>query len=124
MPESFGLEGPLNQDHQNLIEPIQSNERLSFSIIDYIEKSSSEERGRGEDIIKIFTSKRREASHSLMRQIGTLNDTNSPELEALLKKTLAELEQLDQETLTDLQSSSNNGIIGLSDTAGDSNDSQ
>lgn len=133
MPESLTLEGPLTQatqtiehntmsesltqDHQNPIEPVESTRSISLSIIEHIENSEEEEKSRADALMKAFTSKRRELSHSLMRQIGTLNNTNSTELEAFLKDTLDQLKQLDQETLTDLQNPSNG--IALRDTDDD-----
>lgn len=53
--------------------------------------------------MNILGSKRRDISHSLMRHIGILDDPNSPELEVFLNKTLDKLDQLNQQTLTDLE---------------------
>lgn len=108
------LKEPSNQVDQST-EPVQSNRSIWLCIIEHMKNSSADEESRVKDIMNILGSKRRDISHSLMRQIGTLNDPNSPELEVFLNKTLDKLDQLNQQSLTDLENRFDNEI-DLKDT--------
>jgi hypothetical protein len=103
------LKEPSNQVDQST-EPVQSNRSIRLCIIEHMKKSSADEESRVKDIMNILGCKRSDISHSLMRQIGTLNYPNSPELEVFLNKTLDKLDQLKQQTLTDLENRFDNEI--------------
>jgi hypothetical protein len=103
------LKEPSNQVDQST-EPVQSNRSIRLCIIEHMKNSSTDEESKVKDIMNILGSKRSDISHSLMRHIGTLNDPNSLELEIFLNKTLDKLDQLNQQTLTDLENRFDNEI--------------